>query len=181
MGRKTDTRETILLAAEAVVAKAGAAHLTLDAVAAAARLSKGGLLYHFPSKEALLQAMLVRLLEMVDRDRARFESGLGAAPAADLEAHVLAGFETRAESKGVSAALLAAGANDPRLLEPVRAWHKKHFQQIVKRKAKPLLAAAVMLAVDGYWLNELLQTSPMNSAERKQVREVLLELARSAA
>ena len=180
MSRKTDMRENLLQAAEAVVAKAGAAHLTLDAVAAAAKVSKGGLLYHFPSKEALLHAMLERLLAMVDRDRARFASRLGDTPAADLEAHVLAGFQARPESKGVSAALLAAGANDPKLLDPVRAWHKKHYQQIVKRKTKPLLAAAVLLAVDGYWLNELLQTSPMSRAERKQVQEVLLDLARSA-
>ena len=49
-------RERILEAAERVITEVGAAHLTLDAVAQAAGVSKGGLLYHFPSKESLLVA-----------------------------------------------------------------------------------------------------------------------------
>ena len=51
MHRKTDCRQAILEAAERVVTEAGAAHLTLDAVAGKAGVSKGGLLYHFPSKK----------------------------------------------------------------------------------------------------------------------------------
>src|SRR5690242_2095382 len=43
-------RDRILEAAERVVAEIGAARLTLDVVAQAAGVSKGGLLYHFPSK-----------------------------------------------------------------------------------------------------------------------------------
>ena len=45
-------RDRILEAAERVVAEVGAARLTLDVVAQAAGVSKGGLLYHFPSKRA---------------------------------------------------------------------------------------------------------------------------------
>ena len=40
----------------------GAAHLTLDAVACKAGVSKGGLIHNFPTKDALLEAMVVRLL-----------------------------------------------------------------------------------------------------------------------
>ena len=50
--------DTIIDAAEVVVAEVGAAHMTLDAVAGKAGISKGGLLYHFPTKEALLEAMI---------------------------------------------------------------------------------------------------------------------------
>ena len=54
--------ERLLDAAERLVSEVGAGHLTLEAVARAAGVSKGGLLYHFPSKEALLQAMIDRHL-----------------------------------------------------------------------------------------------------------------------
>src|SRR5687768_15624169 len=47
-------RERILEAAERVVGDVGAARMTLEGVAQAAGVSKGGLLYHFPTKEALL-------------------------------------------------------------------------------------------------------------------------------
>ena len=54
-GRKS-SREKILDAAAELVAEIGAGRLTLEAVAEKAGLSKGGLLYNFPTKDALLQA-----------------------------------------------------------------------------------------------------------------------------
>jgi hypothetical protein len=51
------SREAILDAAEALVGEAGAAHLTLDGVAARAGASKGGVLYNFATKEAPVRGM----------------------------------------------------------------------------------------------------------------------------
>ena len=56
-----DTKTRILTAAEQVVLERGVPALTLDAVAEAAGLSKGGLIYHFESKEALIRAMIARI------------------------------------------------------------------------------------------------------------------------
>src|SRR3989337_1315491 len=53
-GRKS-SREKILDAAAELVAEIGAGRLTLEAVAERAGLSKGGLLYNFPTKAALLK------------------------------------------------------------------------------------------------------------------------------
>lgn len=171
----------ILDGAEAVVAEAGAAHLTLDAVAEKAGVSKGGLLYHFPSKEALLQGMLAGLLERVDRDQASFKTELGDGKAADLQAHIMAGCQEHADQKKVAAALLAAGANNPKLLDPVREWHRRRYNEMAKTKRKPMRAAAILMAMDGLWLNDLLQTSPLNAKERKQLLEELIELAKTTA
>ncbi len=55
-----NTRSQLLDAAEAVVAAEGVRALTLDAVAARSGISKGGLLYHFRSKEDLAAAMIER-------------------------------------------------------------------------------------------------------------------------
>ncbi|GCB56911.1 hypothetical protein rerp_33190 [Rhodococcus erythropolis] len=49
-----DTRDRILDALEKLLLVSGVAQVTLEGVAAEAGVSKGGLLYHFPSKEALL-------------------------------------------------------------------------------------------------------------------------------
>ena len=57
------TRARIRVAAAKVIERDGAGHLTLEKVAAQADLSKGGLLYHYPSKDALLQGLLDHLLE----------------------------------------------------------------------------------------------------------------------
>ena len=57
-GRRVGTRERILEAGYAVAGQSGVAAVTLDAVANRAGVSKGGLLYHFPSKEALVSGMV---------------------------------------------------------------------------------------------------------------------------
>ena len=56
---RTDTKTAILEAAGRVVLARSVAGLTLEAVAAETKLSKGGLLYHFATKEALLAAMWI--------------------------------------------------------------------------------------------------------------------------
>ena len=53
-----DAPTRILDAAEAIVRRAGVAALTLEAAAREAGVSKGGLLYHYGSKEALLTGLL---------------------------------------------------------------------------------------------------------------------------
>lgn len=58
--RANNSREQILDAYEHLLVQAGERAATLDAVAAQAKVSKGGLLYHFGSKKALFQALLDR-------------------------------------------------------------------------------------------------------------------------
>ena len=70
------TRRRLLDAAAAVVRRDGPRALTLDTVAAQAGLSKGGLLYHFATKDALVDALVQDWLdrfegEVVDGTRER--------------------------------------------------------------------------------------------------------------
>jgi Transcriptional regulator len=61
-----NTREQLLDAATRVLLRDGAEHVTLEAVAAEAGVSKGGLLYHFSSKPALVAALVDRLVGRFD-------------------------------------------------------------------------------------------------------------------
>lgn len=54
-------RDRVLDAYETLLIEHGPGSATLDAVAAAAEVSKGGLLYHFASKDALVTGLLDRL------------------------------------------------------------------------------------------------------------------------
>ncbi len=56
--RSSVTRDLILEAASLLVQEQGASALTLDATCAKAGMSKGGLLYHFRSKDELMLALL---------------------------------------------------------------------------------------------------------------------------
>lgn len=73
-GAPPSSRDRILDASERLVAQTGASHLTLDAVAQSAGVSKGGLLYHFPTKEALLEGMVERHIGAVERRMAELQS-----------------------------------------------------------------------------------------------------------
>jgi len=62
MAGKPRVREAILDAAEAVVMAAGAAHLTLERWPTAPG-EQGGLLYNFPTKDALVEGMIARCVQ----------------------------------------------------------------------------------------------------------------------
>ncbi|MEU8895182.1 TetR/AcrR family transcriptional regulator [Nocardia sp. NPDC048505] len=61
------TRDRILDALETLLLEKGMSQVTLESVAAAAGVSKGGLLYHFKSKDALLAGLIRRLGERSDQ------------------------------------------------------------------------------------------------------------------
>src|SRR5690606_6223741 len=59
-------RRQLLDQAAALAIEQGLASLTLGAVARAAGVSKGGLLHHFPSKHALLEALCDEFLQRLE-------------------------------------------------------------------------------------------------------------------
>src|SRR3954464_6121476 len=63
-------REKVLDAFQRLLIEHGERETTLDAVARAAGVSKGGVIYHFNSREALIEALLARLEVLADEDLA---------------------------------------------------------------------------------------------------------------
>jgi AcrR family transcriptional regulator len=70
MSRPPLAREKVLDAFERILVDDGERAATMDATARAAGVSKGGLLYHFGTKEALELALVARLRVLVDEDLA---------------------------------------------------------------------------------------------------------------
>lgn len=64
----TSARDRILDAYADLLAVEGERYATLEAVAAKAEVSKGGLLYHFPSKDRLAGALCERLTTLAAED-----------------------------------------------------------------------------------------------------------------
>lgn len=181
-GRRPSSRELILDAAEAVAAADGAAHLTLDAVAERAGVSKGGLLYNFPTKEALLEAMLDRHMHHFEALQTQALAALPPGPGRALKALVLtANSKCHEKDKRSGCSTLAALAHNPRLLEPIRAAHRRRVERLTAADgefaALPFArTAAVSLAVDGLCLLEILQVSPYSAGERQHIVDDLLRL-----
>ena len=170
-----DTRERLLDAAVAVVRRDGAQSLTLDAVAAQAGVSKGGLLYHFKSKRQLLDGMVDRWLAEW-QDQIDSEAGAGGFLTGYVHATHLggAGPQEREAEFGLIAALIA----EPAVLEVVRDRYEAWQAKVVETADDPVEATVVRLATDGLWFADLLGFAPPRGELREQVLARLLERAR---
>jgi AcrR family transcriptional regulator len=181
---KTPTPDLILTAAERVVLRDGVMRLTLEAVAREARLSKGGLLYHFATKEALIQAMLARLIHYCDRE-IEVHRRHDTAPGRWTRAYVRRKLEPVLpypgeadfpRSKEMGAGLIVAATTTPGLLDPLRERFQAWQQAIEQDGIDTARATVVRLAVDGLWLAELLGIWSPSEQLRTQVLHELIQL-----
>lgn len=155
----------------------GAGNFTLEQVAQAAGVSKGGLLYHFPSKEALLLAMGERFVQTFDSGRREARARMPDGPAADLKASVLGVLCQPSAGNYQGAAILTAAANDPALVAMIRTCLADHTRELATWPGSFERKAIVSLAVDGLMLREALRISPFSPEQRDAVIHSLLQLA----
>src|SRR5262249_262960 len=157
-------REKMLDAAEAVVVRQGIANLTLEAVAAEARMSKGGLLHYFPNKDRLVEGLVGRCAECW---RGGFMEAYEGAPggpgrmARALLGHLGDAREWTQQCQQSSSAAFAALAQNPRLIEPMRAVYAELRRRLTEDGLPPGVAETVLVAMDGLWLNRVLGLAPV--------------------
>jgi AcrR family transcriptional regulator len=170
-------RDRLLNAAEAVVARDGVSNLTLETVAREAGVSKGGLLYHFPSKSALISAIVERLGERCQRDQARVLAGDTGKPGAFARAYLAIRSEpVDPQTRPMHIALLAAAGTDPQYLEPFRRRLVEWQQRLEADGIDPVTATVVRLAIDGLGLMSLLGLPGPEGELRQKVIERLREM-----
>jgi AcrR family transcriptional regulator len=172
---RPSARERLLEAAVAVVRREGAQALTLDAVAAQAGVSKGGLLYHFSSKRELLDALVRRWLDGWQAELDADDSGDGFV-AAFVRASHLGG--VGGEERAAETAVLAAMAGEPEILAAARERYATWQGRLEREGGDPVAATVARLAADGLWLADLLGLAPPQGELRDAVLDRLLELAR---
>lgn len=169
---RTIDRNEVIEAAGRVVARAGATRLTLDAVAAEARISKASVLYDYRTKQALIKAVIEH---SVATERARIRSFVnqqGDKP----DAAILGLIE--ATKKGDSAfdrdvALdLAVALNQH---NDLRAVIQDSFAEFVadveNTAANPRRAKVMFLAIEGLKLIEAFGFFKWSNTERNQLVE----------
>ena len=173
---RPNSREAMLDAAQDVVLEGGAGKLTLDAVAKRAGVSKGGVMYNFPTKEALLKAMIERLVEHNRHAHAQVTASLPDRPGRSLKAYVMNSVRALDVDDRVSGALLAALNSDRALLAPVAEYFGGRFARLTQDVPFEQ-AALVYLATEGLWTQELLQLSPFTARQRAQLVRMLVRMA----
>ncbi|GAB3984789.1 TetR/AcrR family transcriptional regulator [Actinoallomurus acanthiterrae] len=169
-------RDALLDAAEALLCEQGTQALTLSAVAERAEVSKGGLLYHFPNKEALIRGLVERLIEEFDALIASYETGgPGSYTRAFVEAN-LAVVMDRDHSRLLRRwATVSAAAADPALLTQLReAMHRWHGDP--GDDPDPVAAQVARLAAEGLWEVVMHDPELYDEAQLETLRQRLLAL-----
>ncbi len=169
--------ESILEAAEAIVVEQGASFMTMDAVAARAGVSKGGLIYHFPSQESLMSALIQRFTDHLQQRREEIRASLPESPARDLVSYILARGDCAAEACRMGGGLMAAAMRAPQLVEPAKAACKKAIEQILQGAENRSRLMVLVLAADCIWLIRLLGMQAFTDEELGQMRDEIVKLA----
>lgn len=180
-------RERLLDAAEQVVSRDGVSSLTLDAVAREAGVSKGGLLYHFPSKSQLVTEVVERMARCCEAEHNANVSSEPAGPGAFTRAY-LATRAARVERvldpgsncRPLHTAIVAGAGTDPQYLEPFRQRVLRWQEQLEDDGIDPVIATIVRLAIDGLGWASMLNMPLPEITLRTAVVERLFEMTRTA-
>ena len=184
MDKRKKCIDALLEAAEQVVIEKGIANLTLDAVACQAGVSKGGLLYYFPNKNQLIQALVQR---SADNWRACYTEAYESAPEGPgrmvrgLVGHCLSdGSAWTDELRSITSSVFAALAQDPELIKPMRLVYDELHVKIRADGLPTGIAETVLSAIDGLWLNWVLGFAPFNQENISNVRTALEQIVNQA-
>ncbi|MDN5876562.1 MAG: TetR/AcrR family transcriptional regulator [Brevibacterium sp.] len=164
------TKERLLDSFETLLDEHGAAGATLDAVAAKAGVSKGGLLYHFGSKAELIKGSLERLGSLVEEDVEMMK-------AAGDRLHMYY-LETSAEvGTPLDRSLIAAGRlaqENDEAKNALRKTREAWFDVLNDHLGDPHLTQTVQLIGDGMYFNQNFGLSQDDALEH--VKNVLARL-----
>lgn len=175
MGRKrVIDQQAILDAGEAVVARMGAANLTLEAVASEAGISKASVLYDFKTKQALIEAIVERAFH-VDRERhAASEAELKSSDSVAVRGRIKVAAEPPPEEfKPVALNLSMALMLDPALRSRMHQAQAETIARIIDTATSPRGALLAYLAVEGLKFLEYLDFHHFSPDERSRIiREI---------
>ncbi|EWY39353.1 TetR family transcriptional regulator [Skermanella stibiiresistens SB22] len=180
-GRKRQpevTQRRLLDVAGEIVGEDGVAALTLDAVAKRAGVSKGGLLHHFPSKQALLAAMVETMADRFMRTADELGEDDPDQRGRAARAYVRTAFSEPDTEIRRWAALSAAFMSDPNLLDGWRERLREVRARDREECADPIAALVARLAADGLWLADVGRLYDIDAETRSALAERLIALTR---
>ncbi|MDQ8739128.1 TetR/AcrR family transcriptional regulator [Paenibacillus sp. LHD-38] len=166
-------RELILKTVSQIVKEEGVEKLTLEAVAQKAGISKGGLLYHFPNKDALILGVIEQLSN-------HFVEGFNIRANDDpksqgkwTRAYIETTFFGESDVNDLYTAISAAHFTNPEMLHRLQQAYSEIQYKIENDEIDPVRATLVRLAIDGLWFAEMFGLAPPNADLRQKVIEKL--------
>lgn len=150
MGHAPTTSQRLIDAYEDILINEGERSATLDAIAVRAGVSKGGLTYHFKSKDELAQALFQRLRDLVEADLAVMR----AEPERAATYYIKSSLEIASplERCNMAVTRLAQGSH-PEANELLAECRTQWFTVLVDAIGNEDMVHLVMLLGDGIYFN----------------------------
>lgn len=152
MGRQRSIdREKVLDVAEEIISTQGATALTIDSVARAMGISKGGVQYCFGNKDALIDAMFERWGKAYDQvfDLVARQDD---SPENRVAAHVMATHKYDQASSAKAAGLLVTLMQTKEHLENTRHWYRDRIAKLDMTTPAGKQARIAFLATEGAFM-----------------------------
>lgn len=177
----TDTPSRILDAVMQLILQGGLPAITLSAVCRQAKLSKGGLVHHYPTKEALVEAFVQRAvdqyLSMINEAFEQHPPGQGRRAQAfvDLFLGDATAFEpsSNRDCAAVMLALIQGGGRK----QLAGNLYGELLPQLRRDGLSVDVAETIVAAVDGMWLQSMIEpieaVLPRAAHVRRQLRKII--------
>jgi AcrR family transcriptional regulator len=160
----------ILDAAETVVVRSGAAHLTLDAVAVEAGISKASVIYDYKTKQQLIKAVVERRMALGEEQIHAATEDLGDVSSPSIRGLIAAMSDTQLdETRAVAVNLGAALAQDSELRKPIQDYYDRTIASVMATSKSPRGGLLAFLALEGLRVLEWHDFHSWSDQERKRI------------
>lgn len=174
---KRSTRDQILDAAERIVETEGARRLTINAVVEESGFSKGGVLYNFPSKAALIEGMIDRMVCSVEMDATAAAEHARSGDCKVISSILQSVMNKDKDKSRVGMGLMAAIAEQPELITPIRRLVERIKSQAADHTTDIDLAYILLLAADGMRFSKMMGMDVLTPEERARVEARMIQMA----
>lgn len=169
-----DTRKRIVQAAITLAQEQGTRGLTMEAVAEAAGVSKGGLFHHFASKDELLCAIIDESIAVYQR---QIETKV-AAGEDYVEVFLEHVFAKDQHSQPFMRSLLAAAAEDPQFARTAQSWFQAWERRLQSEGLTAAQAGLLTLVANGLFIERALDLGVRSPDQVGPIHELLVRCIR---
>lgn len=180
--RSERSRKAAIQAALAIITRDGPARLTLDAIARESGMSKGGLMHQFPTKEAVLRALLDHQAEYFENFSQRYLAQQGDdLPEPRMAAQLATIRQSITEPDVLAPAVIGVLAGEPGLMSGIQKATNEKLSAVRSEAADPDLACLRWAAAMGLALSSMLGMCPFSKEERGRLFDRLADHAQWSA
>jgi AcrR family transcriptional regulator len=176
MTRPPRSRQKVLDAAERIVKSRGAAALTFDEICVESGVTRGGITYHFKTKDLLLKALVERDLAQWRQRECSLKPEGGCNESAELIGYIRSSTDKSEDERRYIAGMVSAALLEPDLMKPVRDFHAERFDRVTWTDAD-LRRMVLRLAADGLFWLELFRCYELPAEVRTRLIGLMESLA----